>query len=69
MYMQTPGAPSPALCSEDTKQDLPQVCLAQQHAAAAPAPLKDAPSLDWEWFLHQSSLDPLLEDPSPLKGM
>jgi hypothetical protein len=51
------------------KQDAPHAPLLQQHVAAAPASLKDAPSLDWEWFLHQSSLEPLLEETNALKGV
>lgn len=64
-----PEAPTLAPCSEGNEHVLPHTSLPQQHVAAAPASLKDAPSLDWEWFLHQSSLEPLLEESNAVKGI
>lgn len=65
-----PQAPAPPPSSEMVKAEVPQQ---QQAAVAAPAALKDVPSiknepLDWEWFLRQSSLEPLLDDPNLLRG-
>lgn len=73
-----PQAPTPLSSNDSIKAEVPQMPPSQQqqpHMVPAPIALKDTPSvkhepLDWEWFLGQTGLEPLLDptDPNLLKG-